>query len=101
VIDGHADSVDPFARRCYTDGHVDTDGYAMDQHPDLLVRSLYYCLYRSDGHHGAVGDGCRWPQWHCRRSLPIRKSTPVVLPVIPVLFLFVLRTNGHTDTVGC
>jgi hypothetical protein len=26
VIDGHIDSVDPFARRCYTDGHVDTVG---------------------------------------------------------------------------
>jgi hypothetical protein len=20
----------------------------------------------TNGHHGAVGDGCQWPQWHCR-----------------------------------
>jgi hypothetical protein len=43
---------------------------------------------RSDGHHGTVGDGCRWPQWHCRLLLPIQKSTLVV------------RTDGHTDSVG-
>jgi hypothetical protein len=63
-----------------------------------LPRSCFDVQDRSDGHHGAVGDGCRWPQWRCRLLLPIQKSTPVVVPVSTGL---VPCTNGHIDTVGC
>jgi hypothetical protein len=52
---------------CGSDGYNSTStpvvrSVAADQHPDLLAR----CLYRSDGHHGAVGNGCRC----CHGSVP-------------------------------
>jgi hypothetical protein len=47
-----------------------------------MVTLTPLAMYCPDGHHGAVGDGCRWPHWHCR-------------------LLIDSVANGHVDTVGC